>query len=428
MSNLDRREFLTRTSAATAAVGLTGPLAAFHRPPRSGEPIRWAVIGTGSRGGDHLRTLSRLDDARVVAVCDVYPPHLAKGLRLAGGAASGVSSYSDHREMLQRGDIDAVSVATPIHAHAEVSIAALEAGVNVLCEKSMAHTIEQGKRMVEAVRRSGKLFQVGLQRRYTGFYRRARQLVAEGRIGRVMHATLQWHRNASWRRPVPAPHGEWTAEALERHINHRLYWNTSGGLMAELGSHQIDVLNWMLQETPAAVMGVGGIDSWRDGREVWDNINLVFEYASGCKATYTSIQANAFDGATEKLLGDKGTILLGRQGRLFPERAARSLEPIQGAERVEVNGKSAFDFTSGATQTSGQGDAGDGETLKTPQMWLDGTHMEFSEFMRCIREGTKPLCDEVEGYKDSVCVILANQAMQEGRRVEFGKDLWDVLG
>jgi predicted dehydrogenase len=424
MTHLDRRQFLANSGAAGAAVGLGAPFATPRRR-RAGEPIRFGVVGTGSRGGDHLRTLARLPEAKVVAVCDDYPPHLEKGQALAGGKA--VGAHLDYRELVARADVDAITIASPIHTHADVAIAALQAGKHVLCEKSMSHTIEQGQAMVEAVRKSGKRFQVGLQRRYTGFYRRAHGMVDAELIGKVYHATLQWHRNESWRRPVPKPHGDWTAERLEKHLNHRLYWATSGGLMAELGSHQVDVVNWMLGEVPIAVMGVGGIDFWKDGREVWDNVNVIFEYPSGCKATFTSIQTNALDGATEKLLGDKGTILLGGKALMFRERTAAVAEPLAGADAVDVDGKKAFDFTSGATQTSGKADEAKGEQIQTPQMWHDGTYMQFVEFLKCIQSGEQPFCGVAEGYHDSVCVVLANRAMKTGQRVEFGKELWDVL-
>ena len=97
-------------------------------------------------------------------------------------------------------------------------------------------------------------------------------------IGQVTAIKAQWHRNNNWRRPIPRPKTDPQWAALDRRLNWRLYRDTSGGLMAELGSHQMDVVNWLLKTTPRRVVAAGGIDYWRDGREVFDNIFCTYEY------------------------------------------------------------------------------------------------------------------------------------------------------
>ena len=152
--------------------------------------------------------------------------------------------------MLERKDLDAVVVATPLSLHAEHVVASLESGRHIYGEKSMGHTIEHCDRIVAAVRRTGKHFQIGHQYRYAPWFQEAMRRIREGEIGRVMHVYGYWHRNSNWRRPVPDP-------KFERLINWRLYREYSGGLAAELGSHQIDIANWVFGAPPESVIASG---------------------------------------------------------------------------------------------------------------------------------------------------------------------------
>lgn len=117
----------------------------------------------------------------------------------------------------------------------------------------------------------------------------------------------QWNRHGNWRRPVPEP-------KFEKAINWRMNREFSGGLTAELCSHQIDFVNWVLNETPNQVMGVGGIDYWKDGRETYDNVHLIYSYSNGVKAKFTCLTNNVKDGYQIKVIGYKGTIIIAKKG------------------------------------------------------------------------------------------------------------------
>ena len=343
--NLDRRDFLIRSSALvfSGAQVLT-------RGRTEAAAVRVAVVGTGSRGTDLVRKLSTIDRARIVAVCDDYRPHLERGLAAAGAQAEAYASYA---RMLSEADPEAVVIATPLDRHFDMAMEAVEAGRAVYCEKTMCYSVDQARRLAEAVRARGVVFQVGLQRRANAIYRQAAAMVETGMLGRVTAITCRWHRNGSWRRPVPVGRDDPAWPDLERRLNWRLYRDTSHGLMTELGSHQLDVATWLLGTPPRRAIGSGGIDHWRDGREVFDNVFCIYEYGVPtpegeapytARVTFSSIQTNAYEGASELVMGTRGTLLLTQKKGLF-YREARSDEPVaEAGGRVE---RSAALVTSG---------------------------------------------------------------------------------
>ena len=123
-------------------------------------------------------------------------------------------------------------------------------------------------------------------------------MIHSGLIGDVVGLRCHWFRNADWRRPVPLPE-------LERKINWRLYKESSGGLMTELACHQLEVCNWAAKKMPESIMGIGDIVYWKDGREVYDSVNVTYRYSDGVKITYESLIANKFNGMEDQILGTK---------------------------------------------------------------------------------------------------------------------------
>src|SRR5262249_11937183 len=148
----------------------------------------------------------------------------------------------------------AVVIAVPLAQHYRIAADALAAGCDVFLEKTMCFSLDEARRLAKQVAESKRVFQVGLQRRANPIYRQAAAMVEAGLIGQVTAIEAQWHRNNSWRRPVPVPRSDAGWPALERRLNWRLYRDTSGGLMTELGSHQLGVANWVLGTTPARVL------------------------------------------------------------------------------------------------------------------------------------------------------------------------------
>jgi predicted dehydrogenase len=456
---ISRRKFLRNTTFAAAAVsaGMSRGAHAVAETKKvsAADKITLGIIGTGGRGCHLMRTgINKIPDVTVAAICDMYEPHLVRGKEYAGEQAK---MYHDYRKLLEQKDLDAVLVTTPLDRHATMSIEALQAGKHVFCEKTMAYTIEEGQDMVRAVRDTGKVLQVGHQRHYDPSYIHAVKLAQQdGVLGRINHIRCQWHRNGDWRRHIPEkdPGGRITIP-LERWLNWRLYNEYSGGLMTELGSHQVDVATWILDAMPTAVTAMGGIDYWKDGRDIFDNIQVVYEYVIDkssaayfvpeprndqqekqnkldepymVRVVYTSINANAHDGASEEIMGDFGTFIL-REGKglMFREGVGPKLGWAGEAETEQVAGKSAIVVTSGATHDLSnrpQEDPGEPIVEKPARKMVE--QLEFESFFECIRTGRKPDCDVVMGLQATICALLANRSAEEKRRIEIDPSLYNV--
>src|SRR5690606_17041028 len=241
-----------------------------------------------------------LEGFEVVACADVIPFRLENAMKWAPKA----KAYPDHEALLADPRVEAVLVCTPFATHAQIAVAALTAQKHVYCEKTLAKGLPDIQRIIDAAKQRTQVFQTGHQYHSSPLYNKARQMILDGYLGEITAVHCQWNRNGDWRRPVPDP--KW-----ERLINWRMYREYSGGLVAELMSHQIDFINWVTNSRPERITGFGGIDHWKDGRETYDNIHLLYEYPSGLDAAFTCTTTNAHEDYQVKVLGSKATMLLG---------------------------------------------------------------------------------------------------------------------
>lgn len=431
--DISRRDFLKTAVAGAAVSNLGGVNASEVGTPAivaspAGEAVRYGFIGTGSRGTELLRALTTIPAGRCVATCDIYPINLKKGVETIGGNPQ---TYEDYRQLLDRKDIDAVFIATPLYLHAQMLIDALNSGKHVFVEKTMFFKEEEEKPIRDAAAaRPKQVLQVGLQRRSSVLYKVAMQMIQKGALGKITFLRAQWHRNNNWRRPVVDP-------KLERQINWRMYRDYSGGLMAELGSHQIDVANWALGAEPFSVVATGGINYWKDGRETCDNVQGIFEYPGGQKLLYSSILCNAHYDFNEQIMGDGGTleITIGK-GMYYREQVAKvSTGPSKenwwaGATVTKRGAQKGIPIF--PEQVSGEEGFLDRE-LDYGKRWLasmgiydyhephDPTWTQLENFFASIREG-KPVAAPLEvGIADAVGVIYANRAIDAGQRVLWPK-------
>lgn len=375
--------------------------------------LKLGVIGVGSRGLLLLHYLMELEkelNFEVVAVCDDYKPHNERAKEKTGGKAT---AYYDFKELIDRKDIDAVVIATPLHAHAHITNAALKNGLHVFCEKAMARTLEDVKSMADSHYNTGRVLQIGHQRMFDPRYLRALELINAGEIGKVTQMRAYWHRNNDWRRPVPEGKPE-----LERKINWRLYSEYSCGLMTELASHQIQVANWLKDDLPLSVMGTGSINYWKDGREVFDNVALIYSYADGTQFIYDSMTSNRHYGLEEQIMGDLGTLEM-EINRRYKENAPPPPEPPPPAGIVQliqdiqegVFGESIPLTKSSWVPELKIEDAG--EEIALREEGFDESKEQLRAFVSAVRKG-KPIPGLFEqAYWASVWTLLGQQAMEE---------------
>jgi predicted dehydrogenase len=291
-----RRNFLKAIAGTPALVALG--VAAAARGPIKGGPVKAAVIGTGGMGrGLIAQCQKEFIDLR--ALCDINPKRrrdVAESMMKSGWPQP--KEYEDWRDMLQKEDLEAVIIATPLWSHAEIAVGCLDAGKHVLCEKMIAKTEADCMRMIDAGRRNKRVLEIGYQRYYNPIYQAAyNNIVKQGLLGDVYFARLVWHRNANWRRKEEPPSANfdpsrWGYPDWEHLLNWRLYKRYSEGLVCELGSHLITTTNWFFDAAPEAAYCAGSISRFKDGREVFDHVYATFEYPGGRAATFSSIESN----------------------------------------------------------------------------------------------------------------------------------------
>lgn len=383
---MKRRDFIVKGGLLTTGVLTTSKVMPFNAIKfGANDTINIAVIGTGSRGGGLIPSLNEIAGIDIVACCDVLPFRLEEGLTKAGGKSKG---YANYQKVLDNKDIDAVLIATPFNTHAQIAMDAIDAGKHVYCEKTMAKELNGIEDLVQKASGSKNIFQTGHQWHSSRLYKHVVELIKAGEIGDVIAFECQWNRNGDWRKPVPDP-------SLERAINWRMYREYSGGMAAELCSHQIDFINWVLDENPKKIMGVGGIDYWKDGRETFDNIHLLFEYPGGVKAKFTCLTSNALGDFQIKVHGSKGTIQLDyTRAWIYYEK---------GYEKVLAD----VDGVSGATENP---------FLQGTGIPIDITHLDPSkqaliDFRDSIQHNKQPISNVYTGANTALAVQLSLDAM-----------------
>ncbi len=389
---MNRREFVKGSLATSALLYSTSTLG-LDRIKGANQTINIGIIGTGDRGGGLIPIINEIPNLRVVACCDIIPFRLEEGLAKVEGKVKG---YADYKKVLDNKKVDAVLVATPFNTHAQIAIDALDAGKHVYCEKTLAKGYSALKELVKKAQASDNIFQTGHQYHSSRLYTHVVELIKQGKIGKITAFDCQWNRNGNWRRPVPDP--KW-----EKLINWRMYREYSGGLLAELCSHQLDFVNWVLGTPPEKVMGIGGIDYWRDGRETYDNIHLIYSYPGGVKATFTSLTSNSMGDYGIKVMGDQGAISLDYDKAWFyPEGVyEKALGDVDGVSGATMNWK-------------------EGKGIPLEVEHADPSQQALIDFRDSIRDHKKPISGIDSGAQTAVCVQMGLDAMYENRIVDWG--------
>lgn len=408
---LNRRTFIDRVLKASAAAGMAAaaPWAGAFAAEPTRDRVRLGVIGTGDRGRTLIQNILKTKNCTVAAICDDYQPYLDKARAYL---PANIPVYSDHRAMLDAKGLDAVVIATPLYLHAQHAFDSFDAGLHVWCEKAMARTTGDCTKMVERSRSSGRILQIGHQRLFNPTYLSALARAKAGEIGTITQIRASWHRNRDWRRAVPEGSG------LERKLNWRLYRESSAGLMTELCTHQIQVGNWFMDALPTRVLGSGSICFWKDGREVYDHVALIYEYPGGRKFIYTSMLNNARYGCEEQIQGHKGSIEP-ELGRIFKEvprvPALRQLGTDVQKKRVRtipIGGATWFPELPITTP---------GESLGWSE--FDETMLQFEAFGEAVKSGTPVPGLLREAYHASIASLLGEQAMDERRAIDWPTEL-----
>jgi len=414
-----RREFIRSISLITGTSFIASSLPwmnalANENPDQTLSPsdkVRIGIIGVGSRGSLLLLHMKNIPSIEIAAVCDNYPPHFDRAKEMTNNKAK---AFVDYRKLLEINDIDAVVIATPLNEHAHITIDALQAGKHVFCEKSMARLPENCLAMVNTHRKTGKILQIGHQRMFNPKYIKAMEFIRAGQLGNITQMRAYWHRNNDWRRTVPSPE-------LEKKINWRLYKEFSCGLMTELASHQIQVANWALGEFPNKIMGAGSINYWKDGREVHDNVNLVYTYPGGTQLIYDSCTSNKHYGLEEQIMGPKGTMEL-EAGKMFSETPPPAPGIMHLLNNIEHK---VFDTIplGGASWVPDSPSKNKGEYILDEDLEDDGTQLELEAFAYSVKENKIDPEYIRQAYYASIAALLGFNAIEEEKVIIVPENL-----
>jgi len=436
MPNPSRRDAI-KVGAATIAVG-----PAILKVQAASDPVKFGVIGVGSRGSYLADHLAKLDTGRCVALCDVNQQALDETAKKVG---ANPKKYKDYRELLADKDVEAVVIAVPLYLHFGVTRDALQAGKHTLCEKSLVFKADEVHALrALAAQHPKQILQVGLQRRYSIYFQSVKKMIADGILGDVTHIHGQWHRNPGW---TMRPGGK------DNPKNWRLFREFSGGLTAELASHHIDVADWFFGAHPEFVVGVGGLDTWKDGREVFDNIQLIYSYPNGRKMMYSAITTCQHLPMLSSQRPEFGLVIMGTAGAVELTLGSDNALPTalwfrepqpttisSGGEKTSTTASASWaqagpqrgiPIITPTTEVDWKNDSFLARESKFARRWLydkgimlptedrNPVDTELESFLSCVRSGNRPWADLEVGLADSTAVILSNLAMDENRRVYF---------
>jgi predicted dehydrogenase len=500
-----RRDFMKGLLAGSAVLPVSAA-AWFGYKKLHGSPVKAGLIGAGDEGGV-LVGEHNPEYLQFIAYSDIRPSNQKrifederkknpasprKGFKEKYGADApkNIKLYGNYKELLANKDIQAVVIALPLHLHAPVVIEAMRAGKHVLCEKLMAWNITQCKEMIRVAEETERILTIGHQRHYSMLYAHAVELLKTGDLGDIRHIRALWHRNNaqpkldkdgkmltdsktgmpvlrdSWRPDISEDDRNALANKLaglkytwdgkeypqfrsmEELIRWRLYNRTGGGLMAELGSHQLDACSIFLGKVhPLAVTGVGGKYFYQDDREVEDHVFCTFEFPGKhywadeahtqvkdkndkVIVTYSSISTNQFEPYGECVMGSKGTMVVEQEASvmLYPGQpgSGRSTSITVG----KTGGMTALDSSGSqpadVAAAKRGADALGGAVSK-------GYREEMEHFAYCVKmwEDTgvskqdRPVtrCPGKTAMADAIIALTSNLAMRGQKRIEF-KNEW----
>ncbi len=457
---LDRRDVLKGLSTVPA-LGLFGyawqrqrsyeqrqaAAASGPAPAADVQPVNVALIGAGAQGQVLLDAMLRIPGLRFRAVCDIWTEfHLRRAVNTLKKYKFDVRGYEDYRQMLdQEKELDAVVIATPDFWHAPHTVECLKAGKHVYCEKEMSNTLEGARSMVAAARETGKLLQIGHQRRSNPRYLHCyEKLIKEASLlGRIVTVNGQWNRavaldlGAPDRYLIPSARlAQYVYRSMHEFRNWRWYRGKGGGPIVDLGSHQIDVYNWFLGALPTHVMASGGLDYYDPKTHEWyDTVIVIYEYdtpVGPAKAYYQTQTTNGSQGYYESFMGDQGTLLISESelnyaGQLYRDPNAPPWDEwvqkgyVSAPKEQEVKEKS----DTGAVADVRESVAPDQHTV--PVSLRDPYHQpHLQNFFDAIRGKAKLNCPAEVGYESAVSVLKVNQAIEAQSRLAFKPEEFKV--
>jgi predicted dehydrogenase len=399
-TGITRRDFLKETAVVGAAAAVLGGLAP-ARVLGANDKIRVGAIGTGGRCQSLMKIFLDNPSVDLVAVCDVYGPRRDKALKIAGPDAK---SYLDYHELLDRKDVDAVIIGSPDHWHKQMLIDAVHAGKDAYLEKPIMHSIEEGVEMVRAVEETKRIVQTGTQQRSWPHWIMGKQIIDSGKLGRITFVHTYWYQDYTlflpvlpavdqsqldWKRFLgDAPDQPFT---LEKFHWWRWFWDFGGGILTDLLTHWIDVIQWYMGQ-PAPLTATTTGEVYHMPWQAPDTLTAAYEYPGKFMVTFT--------GAINSSVDDGGIEFRGSEATLKIDRAHLAVYP-EGGTVVP------------------------GTLVPDPEILVraehDGTIDNVNNFLECVRSRKTPNANIHVGFEAARTSWIGNIALKRGMKV-----VWDA--
>jgi len=438
----NRREFLKAGSATLAATAVSWNASSYAAILGANDRVRVGVVGCGDRMKSALipafQQHAKALNFEFVAVSDLWNRRREEGAafiqKLSGNP---IAPVRNNDELYARKDVDAVLIATADFQHALHGVEAVNAGRDAYVEKPTAHTMADARQFLAAVKSTGKIVQIGTQRRSTPSYQKAAQYIQSGAFGDIVMVEMTWNVNqpGRWRRPDVVPllkeqDTDWKRYLLNcphepfdarKYLEFRLFWPYSSGIPDQWLVHQIDTVHWFTGlPHPRSVVANGGIYLWKDGRQNWDTMTAVFDYGplddstKGFQVQYSSRFTNSAGGVKELYYSNGGMIDMDKQ-RVTPEGGLQAREAA--AMNLKPNLLPSFSLVENAESVSTDADTGgDPQTSANMRNWME-----------CVRSRKTPNAPIEAGYSHSIALCMNVAAIRTGLKVTFDEKTQQVI-
>jgi predicted dehydrogenase len=432
-----RRQFLQLAGASAGAASVlsrAGDALAAQEPSKPVSPndrIRIALLGAGGMGQGDTETALKVPGVELAGVADIYDGRFAE-VRARFG--KDVQTTRDYREILARKDVDAVIVASPDHWHMQMAVHAMEAGKDVYCEKPMMHSVDEGVRMLQAEKKTGRILQVGSQCVSSIVYEKARELFRSGAIGPVNLVEGWTNRNSvmgalHW--PIPKDASPQTVD-WERFLGSapqrpfeparlfrwRLYNDYGTGITGDLFVHLFSGMHMVTgARGPSRVFCSGGLRYWTDGREIPDVMVAVFDYPAlgGTPAFNLTLKVNFVDGGVTNEWGESGFRFVGSEGLMELGGGSVSVARRPPLSRDWDAAPSQELALSGSTRHSHRAPAGYDDRLD-----------HFRNFFAAVRSRKPVVEDALFGLRAAAPALLCNLSYAKQRPVAWDAEAFEV--
>jgi predicted dehydrogenase len=426
--HISRRQF---AASALTVYKLAGPKPVLMAA-KPNDQVAMGFIGAGIRGSYLIESFKKTPGVKPLIVADLFDGHLD----WAKETIPGVATTKDYHTVLARKDIDAVTVATPDHWHVRIVLDALAAGKHVYCEKPLTWSIDEGKAVIEAQKKTGKLVMVGSQGKTSPWIIKAKELINAGEIGKVSMVRMVNNRNSpdgAWVYPIPAMASPETIDWArfigsspklpydpKRFFRWRCWWEYSGGVATDLFVHLLTSMHEMMSvQAPVSAVAQGGLYKWTDGRTVPDVLSATFDYETFVAGMYVNLCNARGNGSVITVMGTEATMTFGNRGELMVEYEA----PRPALESYGLNGWTramkqqhleSLGFADGKIPRNG-------EQKPAKEVKLERGLEHYELFIESIREGKPSRETAEEGHLAAGAAHLANMSYRRGKKMNWNR-------